>query len=254
MRKPLIVANWKMNTTPSEAVDLVKQMLPALDAVSGVETLICPPFISLVAVSELLRQSRVMLGAQNAYYEDKGAFTGEVSPLMLSGLCRYVILGHSERRSLFGESSQVVNKKVKAAIKSGLKPILCVGESLTDNDDGRTESVVTAQIKESLYGILEAAGLVIAYEPVWAIGTGRAASGTQANSTIKMIRYVLATLIGRQIADATRILYGGSVNAANIVEFIEQPETDGALVGGASLKAAEFVGIVKQVASIKGCN
>jgi len=254
MRKPLIAANWKMNTTPSEAVDLVKQMLPALDAVSGVETLICPPFISLVAVSELLRQSRVMLGAQNAYYEEKGAFTGEVSPLMLSGLCRYVILGHSERRSLFGESSQVVNKKVKAAIKSGLKPILCVGESLTDNDGGRTESVVTAQLKESLDGILEAVGLVIAYEPVWSIGTGRAASGTQANSTIKMIRDVLATLIGWQTADATRILYGGSVNAANIAEFIEQPEIDGALVGGASLKAAEFVSIVKQAASIKGCN
>jgi len=254
MRKPLIAANWKMNTTPSEAVDLVKQMLPALDAVSGVETLICPPFISLVAVSELLRQSRVMLGAQNAYFEDKGAFTGEISSLMLSGLCRYVILGHSERRSLFGESSQVVNKKVKAAIKSGLKPILCVGESLTDNDGGRTESVVTDQIGESLDGILEAAGLVIAYEPVWAIGTGRAASGTQANSTIKMIRDVLATLIGRQTADATRILYGGSVNADNIAEFIEQPEIDGALVGGASLKAAEFVGIVKQAASIKGCH
>ena len=254
MRKPLIVANWKMNTTPSEAVGLVKQMLPALDAVSGVETLICPPFISLVAISELLRQSRVMLGAQNAYYEDKGAFTGEVSPLMLSGLCRYVILGHSERRSLFGESSQVVNKKVKAAIKSGLKPILCIGESLTDSDGGRTEAVVTAQLKESLDGVLEAAGLVIAYEPVWAIGTGRAASGTQANSTIKMIRDVLATLIGWQTADVTRILYGGSVNAANIAEFIEQPEIDGALVGGASLKAAEFVGIVKQAASIKACH
>ena len=254
MRKPLIAANWKMNTTPSEAVDLVKEMLPALDAVSGVETVICPPFISLVAVSELLRQSCVMLGAQNAYYEDKGAFTGEVSPLMLSGLCQYVILGHSERRNLFGESSQVVNKKVKAAIKSGLKPILCVGESLTDNDSGRTESVVTAQLKESLNGIMEAAGLVIAYEPVWAIGTGRAASGTQANSTIKMIRDVLATLIGGQTACATRILYGGSVNAANIAEFIEQPEIDGALVGGASLKAAEFVAIVKQSASIKGCH
>ena len=254
MRKPLIVANWKMNTTPSEAVGLVKQMLPALDAVSGVETLICPPFISLVAVSELLRQSHVMLGAQNAYYEDKGAFTGEVSPLMLSGLCRYVILGHSERRSLFGESSQVVNKKVKATIKSALKPILCIGESLTDNDGGRTEAVVTAQLKESLDGVLEAAGLVIAYEPVWAIGTGRAASGTLANSTIKMIRDVLATLIGWQTADVTRILYGGSVNAANIAEFIEQPEIDGALVGGASLKAAEFVGIVQQAASIKACN
>lgn len=254
MRKPLIAANWKMNTTAAEAITLVKQMIPALDTISGVEILICPPFISLVAVSELLRQSRVLLGAQNAYYEDKGAFTGEVSPLMLSGLCRYVILGHSERRSLFGESSQVVNKKVKAAIKSGLKPILCVGESLTDNDGGRTESVVTVQLKESLDGILEAAGLVVAYEPVWAIGTGRAASGTQANSTIKMIRDVLATLIGGQTADATRILYGGSVNAANIAEFIEQPEIDGALVGGASLRAAEFVGIVKQAASIKGCN
>ena len=173
---------------------------------------------------------------------------------MLSGLCRYVILGHSERRSLFGESSQIVNKKVKAAIKSGLKPILCIGENLTDNDGGRMESVVTAQIKESLDGMLEAAGLVIAYEPVWAIGTGRAASGTQANSTIKMIRDVLATLIGRPIADDTRILYGGSVNAANIAEFIEQPEIDGALVGGASLKATEFVSIVKQAASIKGCN
>ena len=254
MRKPLIAANWKMNTSLSEAVDLVKQMLPALNAISGVETLICPPFISLVAVSELLRQSHLILGAQNAYYEDNGAFTGEVSPLMLSGLCRYVILGHSERRSLFGESSQIVNKKVKAAIKSGLKPILCIGENLTDNDGGRMESVVTAQIKESLDGMLEAAGLVIAYEPVWAIGTGRAASGTQANSTIKMIRDVLATLIGRPIADDTRILYGGSVNAANIAEFIEQPEIDGALVGGASLKATEFVSIVKQAASIKGCN
>lgn len=252
MRKPLIAANWKMNTTPAEAVTLVKQMLPELDEVSGVETLLCPPFISLVTVSELLRQSRVMLGAQNAYYEDKGAFTGEVSPLMLSGLCQYVILGHSERRSLFGESSQIVNKKVKAALKANLKPILCVGESLAENDGGRTEAVVSQQLKESLEGVVEAAGLVIAYEPVWAIGTGRAASGNQANFTIKMIRNILAGLIGHQTADATRILYGGSVNAANIAEFISQPEIDGALVGGASLKAAEFISIVKQSAVSKG--
>ncbi len=254
MRKPLIAANWKMNTTPSEAISLVKQMLPELDSVSNVETLLCPPFISLVVVSELIRESCVLLGAQNAYYEDKGAFTGEVSPLMLSGWCQYIILGHSERRSLFGESSRIVNKKIKAAIKYGLKPILCVGESLADNDGARTEAVVSQQLKESLEGVNEAAGLVIAYEPVWAIGTGRAASGGQANGTIKMIRDVLATIIGRQSADATRILYGGSVNAANVTEFISQPEIDGALVGGASLKAAEFISIVKQSAVSKGRN
>jgi len=245
MRKPLIAANWKMNTTPFEAVALVKQMLPELNAISGVETLLCPPFISAVLVAELLKHSNVMLGAQNVYYEEKGAFTGEISPLMLVGLCQYVILGHSERRSLFGENSQIVNKKVRAALKSGLKPILCVGESLADNDGGRTQAVVSAQLKQSLDGIREAAGLVVAYEPVWAIGTDRAASGTQANSTIKMIRDFLATLLGREAADMTRILYGGSVNAANIAEFIGQPEIDGALVGGASLKAAEFISIVK---------
>jgi len=245
MRKPLIAANWKMNTTSLEAVALVKQMLPELNAISSVETLLCPPFISVVLVAELLKHSNVMLGAQNVYYEEKGAFTGEISPLMLVGLCQYVILGHSERRSRFGENSQIVNKKVRAALKSGLKPILCVGESLTDNDSGRTQEVVRAQLKQSLDGIREAAGLVVAYEPVWAIGTDRAASGIQANSTIKMIRNLLATLLGREAAVMTRILYGGSVNAANITEFIGQPEIDGALVGGASLKAAEFIGIVK---------
>lgn len=252
MRKPLIAANWKMNTTPTEAIALVKQMLPELKNISGVETLLCPPFISAVVIAELLKQSKVMLGAQNAYYEDKGAFTGEISPLMLSGLCQYVILGHSERRSLFGETSQVVNKKVKAAIKHRLKPILCVGESLADNEACRTETVVSAQLRQSLEGITEAAGLVVAYEPVWAIGTGRAATVVQANNTIKMIRDVLATVIGRQTSDVTRILYGGSVNAANITEFIGQPEIDGALVGGASLKAAEFISIVRQSASAKG--
>jgi triosephosphate isomerase (TIM) len=253
MRKPLIAANWKMNNTPAEAITLVKQMLPELDASRSVETLICPPFISLVVISELIRDSCVMLGAQNAYYEDKGAFTGEVSPLMLSGWCQYVILGHSERRSLFGESSQIVSKKVKAAFKANLKPILCVGENLADNDGGRTEEVVTSQIEQSLDGIRETPGLVVAYEPVWAIGTGRAASGVQANSTIKMIRDVLADLLGKPQADATRILYGGSANAANIAEFIGQPEIDGALAGGASLKATEFISMVRQAASIKGC-
>jgi triosephosphate isomerase len=252
MRKPLIAANWKMNTTLAEAVALVNQMLPELCAVSGTEILLCPPFISTMLVSGMIRNTAIRLGAQNAYYEDKGAFTGEVSPQMLAGLCQYVILGHSERRSLFGESSQIVNKKVQAAIKWKLKPVLCVGESLAENDGGRTEEVVSAQLRQSLEGITEAAGLVVAYEPVWAIGTGRAASGAQANQTIKMIRDVLATLVGREAADVTRILYGGSVNGANIAEFVGQPEIDGALVGGASLKAPEFISMVKQTAAAKG--
>jgi triosephosphate isomerase len=243
-----------MNTTPTEAVTLVKQMLPELAAVPGVETLLCPPFVSLVVVSELIRESCLLLGAQNAHYEDNGAFTGEVSPLMLSGWCQYVILGHSERRSLFGESSQIVNKKIKTVLRWGLKPILCVGESLAENDGGRTEEVVSTQLKQSLDGIKETAGLVVAYEPVWAIGTGRAASGVQANCTIKIIRDVLVDLLGKPTADGTRILYGGSVNAANIAEFIGQPEIDGALVGGASLKADEFISIVKQSAISKSCN
>lgn len=246
MRKPLIAANWKMNTTPAEAVELVKSMLPGLSDVVGVETLLCPPFISLVPVSAVLHETHVNLGAQNCHFEERGAFTGEISPLMLKGICLYVILGHSERRNLFGESSQVVNKKVRAALKAGLKPILCVGESLSDNEAGKTTDVVGTQIRQSLEGIQDADGLVVAYEPVWAIGTGRAATAAQANTTIKMIRDVLSTLFGRQTADLTRILYGGSVTGANAGEFMAQPEIDGALVGGAGLKPAEFVSIVKQ--------
>jgi triosephosphate isomerase len=252
MRKPLIAANWKMNTTISEALTLVQQMLPELDTESNVETLFCPPFISISAIYELTKQSKVMLGAQNVYYEDKGAFTGEISPLMLVNLCQYVILGHSERRNLFGESNQIVNRKIKAAIKHDLKPILCVGENLVDNENGKTEAVVSQQLKESLEGLEKAEGLVIAYEPIWAIGTGRAASGTQANAIIGMIRSALAGIVGRETADITRILYGGSANGSNVTEFLGQSEIDGALVGGASLKAAEFVSMVKQTASIKG--
>ena len=252
MRKPLIAANWKMNTTPAEAVELVKSMLPGLSEVVGVETLVCPPFISLVPVSAVLHETQVMLGAQNCHFEERGAFTGEISPLMLKGICLYVILGHSERRNLFGETSQVVSKKVHAALKAGLKPILCVGESLSDNEAGKTADVVGTQIRHSLEGIRDAGGLVVAYEPVWAIGTGRAATATQANTTIKMIRDVLATLVGKQTADMTRILYGGSVTSANASEFMAQPEIDGALVGGAGLKSAEFVSIVKQTAEATG--
>jgi triosephosphate isomerase len=251
MRKPLIAANWKMNTTPAEAVELVRSMLPGLAGIERVETLICPPFISLVPVSGLLGATRVILGAQNCHFEDRGAFTGEISPLMLKGICRYVILGHSERRNLFGETSLVVNKKVKSVLNTGLKPILCIGESLSDNEAGKTADVVGAQLRGSLEGIQDCSGLVIAYEPVWAIGTGRAATGAQANATIKMIRELLSSMVARQTAEITRILYGGSVTGSNAGEFMSQPEIDGALVGGAGLKPAEFISIVKQTEEIQ---
>jgi len=251
VRKPLIAANWKMNTTPSEAVALVQQLLPGLMAVPSVETLLCPPFISLVLISELLRGSDIELGAQNVYFEDKGAFTGEISLSMLTGYCKYVILGHSERRSLFGETNQTVNKKIRAAISAGLRPILCIGESLEEKEAGLTESVVTTHLQQSLEGITDTSMLVVAYEPVWAIGTGHAATGEQAEYTVKLIRNVLASIFDADTASAIRILYGGSANAANISEFISQPNIDGALVGGASLKPAEFIDMVEQTAKFR---
>ena len=251
MRVPFIAGNWKMNTTVSEAVRLVKAMRQGLDAVADVEKAVCPPFISLAAVREIIEGSSIKLGAQNLYFEEKGAYTGEISPLMLAELCEFVILGHSERRQYFGESGEIVNKKVQAALKVGLKPILCVGERLEENEAGRTEEVVAEQLGSSLSGIGSVDGLVIAYEPVWAIGTGRAATGEQANETIGFIRHHIATLYNGDIAQRMRILYGGSVNAANATEFISQPEIDGALVGGASLKASEFVSIVQQASEIR---
>lgn len=253
MRVPFIAGNWKMNTSLPEACDLVRQMLPRLDAISKVDKVICPPFISLGSVAELLEGSSIMLGAQNLYFESKGAFTGEISPIMLSGLCRYVILGHSERRHIFGESNEIINKKVKAAMKTGLSPILCVGERLEENESEQTQAVIASQLNLSLSGISDAMGLVVAYEPVWAIGTGRAASGEQANRTIGFIRYVLAQLFDKQSAELVRILYGGSVIVSNISEFVSQPEVDGALVGGSSLKADDFTGMVNKTAEIKAC-
>jgi triosephosphate isomerase len=253
MRVPFIAGNWKMNTSLPEACDLVRQMQPRLDAISSVDKVICPPFISLASVAELFKGSSIILGAQNLYFEDKGAFTGEISPIMLSGLCRYVILGHSERRHIFGESNEIINKKVKAAMKTGLSPILCVGERLEENESGQTQAVIASQLNLSLSGISDAAGLVVAYEPVWAIGTGRAASGEQANRTIGFIRHVLAQIFDKQSAQLVRILYGGSVIVSNISEFVNQPEVDGALVGGASLKADDFTSIVSKTAEIKAC-
>jgi triosephosphate isomerase len=248
MRTPLIAGNWKMNTTLDEAIALVKEMLPGLEQIEGVEKVICPPFISLAAVKGLLEGSSIKLGAQNMYFEEKGAYTGEISPLMLAELCQFVILGHSERRHYFGESGEIIDKKVGAALKVGLKPILCIGETLDENEAGKTEEVLAGQLGSSSR---HPGGLILAYEPVWAIGTGRAASGKQANDTIGFIRQYISKQYGIEIAQEIRILYGGSVTAGNIAEFINQPEIDGALVGGASIKAGEFLGIVRQTSEIK---
>ena len=250
MRTPLIAGNWKMNTTVAEASALVEEIKERLDIIEGVEKVLCPPFVSLASIKKLLHGSSIKLGAQNIYFEEKGAYTGEVSPLMLSGICEFVILGHSERRQYFGETDEVVNKKVHAALKAGLTPILCLGEKLEEMEARKTEEVVTRQVNGAFKGIESPQGLVIAYEPIWAIGTGRAATPEEANITIAIIRKTLSQLYGDGIALETRILYGGSVTADNIFEFVIQPEIDGALVGGASLKADEFLSIVEQSAAI----
>jgi triosephosphate isomerase len=251
MRMPMIAGNWKMNTTVAEAVELVKEMLQGLDEIKGVEKVVCPPYVSLAAIKELIKGSSAKLGAQNLYFEEKGAYTGEVSPLMLAGLCEFVIIGHSERRQYFGETDEIVNKKIKAALKAYLKPILCIGERLEENEAGKTAEVVTGQLKSSLAGIDYPSGFIIAYEPVWAIGTGRAATGKQANETIGLIRRNISEMYGEPAAQDVRILYGGSVTAANTAEFMQQSEIDGGLVGGASLRANEFLGIVRQTAVIR---
>ena len=250
MRVPMIAGNWKMNTTVSEAVKLVGEMRPLLDPINNVEKVVCPPFVSLTAVREILNGSSIKLGAQNMYFEEKGAYTGEVSPLMLAGLCEYVILGHSERRQYFGETNEIINKKIRAALKAGLKPILCVGESLAQYEAGKTEAVVTDHVTGSLKDIPASVNLVIAYEPVWAIGTGKAATSEQANKIIGIVRKVVAKLYSDSFAQNLRILYGGSVTADNVTELMKQPEIDGGLVGGASLKVDVFSSIVKQTAQV----
>jgi triosephosphate isomerase len=252
MRMPFIAGNWKMNTTHVEAESLVADMLGGLEEISGVEKVLCPPFVSLPVLNRILRSSSVKLGAQNMYFEAKGAYTGEISPLMLAELCEFVILGHSERRWYFGETDEVVSKKVRAALEYGLKPILCVGERLEENEAGTTEEVIDRQLRSALKDISPCSSLVIAYEPVWAIGTGMAASGEQAAATINFVRSSVAGLWNEDMAQDLRILYGGSVTSSNIAEFIRQSEIDGALVGGASLKAEEFLSIVSQTAVMKG--
>jgi len=253
MRKPIIAGNWKMNKTIAEAECLVREMRDDLMAIPSVERVLCPPFIAIDRVAGLLQGTGIGLGAQNMHWEDKGAFTGEISPLMLKGLCQYVILGHSERRMYFGETDETVNHKVKAALRHDLIPIICVGETEAQYDAGETEVVVCQQVKAALSGLTAAqiARLVIAYEPVWAIGTGRAATAEQAQAVIGgVVRATIARLFGQTIAEQIRIQYGGSTNSKNIGEIVSQPDIDGALVGGASLKADEFVTMVRITAQI----
>jgi triosephosphate isomerase len=251
MRTPFVAGNWKMNKTIAEARGLVAEMSPALGGIKGVEKVLCPPFMALFPVAALLQGTDIGLGAQDMHWEAKGAFTGEVAPPMVAEFCQYVIIGHSERRTYFGETDETVNRKTAAARISNLIPIVCVGETLAEYEAGRTAEVVSHQIREGLKGLDPefAEHIIIAYEPVWAIGTGRASTSENANTVIRdFIRKPAAEVYGETRAQGVRVLYGGSVTAANAAEFFRQPEIDGALVGGASLKVEEFVTIVRAAA------
>lgn len=252
-RTPIVAGNWKMFYAPTEAREFAESILGGLAAIQGVERVLCPPTISLTAVHGVTSGTGVQLGAQNMYFEEKGAYTGETSPTMLHGLCDYVILGHSERRAYFGETDALVNRKTHAAFAHGLRPIVCVGERLEDRDANQTERVITAQVRGSLADLpIERIGeLVVAYEPVWAIGTGRAATAQDAADVAALIRALLGEMYGAATAQTVRVQYGGSVTVANVAEFAALPDIDGSLVGGASLKA-DFVEIVRKTAEAKG--
>ncbi len=248
MTQPLIVANWKMNGTVAEARQLVAAMKPGLAGVKGVGKVLCPPFTALATVSEMLEGTDIGIGAQDMYHEDSGAFTGQVSPGMLAEFCSYVILGHSERRSLFGETSQSVAWKVAAAKAAGLSPIMCVGETISERETGRAEAVVDGQVLTGLVGVSNIDGVSIAYEPVWAIGSGAAASPDDAQAMASRIHQVLSDRFGPPAAE-TPVLYGGSVTDENILDFMGQLDIDGALVGGASLKPDVFVALTRAAAA-----
>ena len=245
-RRPFIAGNWKMNTTRSQAVTLAGALREPLGALQEIDSAVCPPSVWLAAVGDVLAGSTVRLGAQNCHFESKGAFTGEVAPTMLVDLgCRYAIVGHSERRTLFGETDALVAQKVRATLANGLTPIVCVGENLAQREGGETERIVGDQVSAALDGLSaeQVSQLVVAYEPIWAIGTGRAATAQQANETIGQIRHRVRGLVSAATANGLRIQYGGSVTPANASELFTQPEIDGALVGGASLKAPDFIAI-----------
>jgi triosephosphate isomerase len=251
MRQPIIAGNWKMNKTAAEAVQFVREIRHGLNQIEGVDSVVCPPFVALPAVHDALQATRIGVGAQNMYFEESGAFTGECAPNMLTPFCQYVILGHSERRAYFGETDEGVNRKIKAALAHGLTPMICVGESLEQNEADETQSFVSGQVRAAFASLTaeQASQCIIAYEPIWAIGTGKSASAAQAGSIIGLtVRGTIADLFGETTAQTLRIQYGGSVNEKNIAEYMAHPDIDGALVGGASLKAS-FIELVKNAAS-----
>lgn len=248
VRMPLIAGNWKMNKMPEQAVELVTELKRLVAGASGREILVCPPFVSLVLAGQILKNSNIKLGAQNMYFEKKGAFTGEISPDMLKSIgCDYVIIGHSERRQYFCETDSIVNKKMHAAFTAGLTPIVCVGETLEQRENNEAFAVTEQQLKTGVSGLagVQSENLVIAYEPIWAIGTGKTATSAQAQEMHLHIRKIYSELYGETAASAIRILYGGSVKSSNVSEIMSQPDVDGCLVGGASLEAEEFSKIVR---------
>lgn len=247
-RLPFMAGNWKMNKTVGEALDLVRELKAAISGVKTVEVAVAPPFTALYAIRKELEGSSIHLAAQNLYWEEKGAFTGEVSPLMLKEVgCDYVIIGHSERRQFFGETDETVNRRIRAALAQGLKVILCIGETLREREEGKTFSVIEGQLKGGLKGLgdQEMTNMVIAYEPVWAIGTGKTATPEQAEEVHRFIRGKIEKLYSREVSEEIRVQYGGSVTPENVKGLMNQPNIDGALVGGASLKAEFFSKIVR---------
>ena len=246
MRKPIIAGNWKMNMTPSQAKELVTDLIPLVQD-AACDVVVCPPYVDIALVAELVKGTNIQVGAQNIHWAEKGAFTGEISAAMLKEAgAAYAIIGHSERRQYFGETDATVNSRTKAALAAGIVPIICVGESLEQREKGETDAVVSGQVKADLADIPgeAVAGLVIAYEPIWAIGTGKTATDEQANETIGLIRETIASLYGQAVADQVRIQYGGSMNPKNVKGLMAQPQIDGGLIGGASLKAADFAQVV----------
>ncbi len=248
MRRKFIAGNWKMNKTNQEAIELVEGLVKELSGIDSVDIVVCPPFTALSDVKDVIDGSNIALGAQNMYFKEKGAFTGEISPLMLKDIgCEYVILGHSERRGIFGEKSDLIEKKVISAFDHGLTPILCVGETLSEREAGDTFKVVEGELRNELKSLSkeQMKKVVIAYEPIWAIGTGKSATSSDAKEVIDFIRKILADMFDDNVKDAVRILYGGSVKPDNISSFMKEETIDGALVGGASLKVDSFSAIVK---------
>ena len=246
MRKPIIAGNWKMNMTPSQAKELVTDLIPLVKD-AACDVVVCPPYVDIALVAELVKGTNIQVGAQNIHWAEKGAFTGEISAAMLKEAgAAYAIIGHSERRQYFGETDATVNSRTKAALAAGIVPIICVGESLEQREKGETDAVVSGQVKADLADIPgeAVAGLVIAYEPIWAIGTGKTATDEQANETIGLIRETIASLYGQAVADQVRIQYGGSMNPKNVKGLMAQAQMDGGLIGGASLKAPDFAQVV----------